>query len=237
MITRRGLLALAAVALLAPVAAPLGVSGWAVAAGDLLVAAAIAADWLSVRPSTVEVERPEQGPFSVGRPNPVALTVRNAGPSRLLAVAEAEPAAAALEPLTHRLRMAAGEELVLEAELTPSRRGPLRFSAVEVRAFGPLGLAFRERSFPATAAAAAVWPDVIQLRDERLLPPAGGWAAPGSAGRRRRAGSSRACATTCPATSTGGSHGRRPPAAGSRWSRCNSPNAGRRCCWCWRPAG
>lgn len=171
MITRRGLLALAAVALLAPVAAPLGVSGWAVAAGDLLVAAAIAADWLSVRPSTVEVERPEQGPFSVGRPNPVALTVRNAGPSRLLAVAEAEPAAAALEPLTHRLRMAAGEELVLEAELTPSRRGPLRFSAVEVRAFGPLGLAFRERSFPATAAAAAVWPDVIQLRDERLLPP------------------------------------------------------------------
>ena len=82
MITRRGLLALAAVALLAPVAAPLGVSGWAVAAGDLLVAAAIAADWLSVRPSTVEVERPEQGPFSVGRPNPVALTVRNAGPSR-----------------------------------------------------------------------------------------------------------------------------------------------------------
>jgi uncharacterized protein (DUF58 family) len=170
-ITRRGLLALAAVALLAPVAAPLGVSGWAVAAGDLLVVAAIAADWLSVRPATIEVDRPEQGPFSVGRPNPVALTVWNAGPSRVLVVAEAEPAAAELEPVTHRLRMAAGEERVLQAHLTPSRRGPLRFAAVEVRMFGPLGMAFRERSFKATAAAAAVWPDVLQLRDERLLPP------------------------------------------------------------------
>jgi uncharacterized protein (DUF58 family) len=170
-ITARGLLALAAVALLVIPAAPLGISGWAVAAGDLLVAAAIVADWLSVRPGAIRVERPAQGPFSVGRPNAVTLIIRNEGQARPLVVAEADPPASTLVPVVHRLSVGAGEEVVLASELVPTRRGPLQFAAVEVRAFGPLGLAFRERSFPATAIQEVVWPDVLQLRDERLLPP------------------------------------------------------------------
>jgi uncharacterized protein (DUF58 family) len=170
-ITRRGLGLLAAVGLLAVLAAPAGVSGWALAAGNLVAIAAVAADWLAVRPGSIVVERPEQGPFSVGRPNPLSLVVRNTGESRSVTVAEAEPPASTLQPVVHVLELAADDEVVLDAVLVPARRGPLQFAAVEVRVQGPLRLAFREKSFPETASRAVVWPDVLQLRDERLLPP------------------------------------------------------------------
>jgi uncharacterized protein (DUF58 family) len=47
----------------------------------------------------------------------------------------------------------------------------VRLGAIEVRVLGPLGLAFRDRSHPATAIEAVAWPDVIQLREAALLPP------------------------------------------------------------------
>ena len=51
MVTRRGVIALAGVAALVVVAWPVGLAGWAFAAGNLLVLAAIAADWLAAEPA------------------------------------------------------------------------------------------------------------------------------------------------------------------------------------------
>ena len=171
MLTRRGLWLVAAVAVAIGVAVPLGVAGQAFVLGNLLALSAILGDWLAVRPRAIEVERPELAPLSIGRRNPVELVVRNTG-GRICSVvlAEAPPPAAVLDPLRRPLRIGVGEELRLEGVVVPRRRGPLQFSAVEVRVIGPLGLAFRERSHPATARQELTWPDVLQLREEKLLP-------------------------------------------------------------------
>ena len=58
MVTRRGVIALAGVAALVVVAWPVGLAGLAFAAGNLLVLAAIAADWLAAEPGAIELERP-----------------------------------------------------------------------------------------------------------------------------------------------------------------------------------
>jgi uncharacterized protein (DUF58 family) len=55
--------------------------------------------------------------------------------------------------------------------LVPARRGPVRFAAADVRVFGPMGLAFRERGHAGTARQGVAWPDVMRIQDERLLPP------------------------------------------------------------------
>jgi uncharacterized protein (DUF58 family) len=88
-----------------------------------------------------------------------------------LIVADADPPSAALRPGRHHVSVGTIEHVALESLVAPRRRGPLQFAPIEVRSSGPLGLAFRERSYPQTALTAAVWPDVLQLRDEQLLPP------------------------------------------------------------------
>jgi uncharacterized protein (DUF58 family) len=171
-LTRRGLVLVAVVAALILVAVPLSLAGQAFVAGNLIVLSLIGGDWLATRPGAIEVERPEASPFSIGRRNPVGLVVRNSGDRVChIITAEAPPPAAHLEPLRRELTLGRGEELELEGVVIPERRGPLQFSAVEVRVLGPMGLAFRERSHPGTAREELTWPDVLQLREERLLPP------------------------------------------------------------------
>ena len=141
------------------------------AAGNLVVLAAIAADWLAAAPGEIELERVPPEPLSVGRENGVRLVARNAGDSlRRVAVGDAPPPRTRLWPSTATVELGAGEERTLEQTLVPRARGPVRFLAAEVRVTGPLGLAFRERSHPATAIEAVAIADVIQLRERNLLP-------------------------------------------------------------------
>ncbi|HEY3764402.1 MAG TPA: DUF58 domain-containing protein, partial [Gaiellales bacterium] len=102
----------------------------------------------------------------------VPLVLRNGGgaPRRVI-VGDAAPDGVGLEPVRFDVEIGAGEERVLEPVAIPRRRGPIRFTAAEVRVVGPLGVAFRDRSHPATAVTAVAWPDVLQLRDAKLLPP------------------------------------------------------------------
>ena len=172
MLTRRGVALFAAVAVVCVAGALAGAPGWAFAAGNALAAGAVVADWLGAGIGAVSAERDAPGPFSIGRQNDVRLRVRNDGGVPLATVvADAAPAGCRLEPVRHEVRLGVGEEVDLAAALVPAHRGPVRFPAAEVRVAGPLGLAFRERSLPATATEALTWPDVMQLRDERLLPP------------------------------------------------------------------
>ena len=171
MVTRRGVIALAGVAALVVVAWPVGLAGWAFAAGNLLVLAAIAADWLAAEPGAIELERPEPEPLSVGRENAVRLIVRNGSSRpRRVAVGDGPPPRTRLWPTTATVELGAQDELAVDQTLVPRARGPVRFPAAEVRVEGPLGLAFRERSHPATAIEAVAIADVIQLRERNLLP-------------------------------------------------------------------
>src|SRR5262252_5374370 len=88
-LTRRGLVLVAAVAGLILLSVPLGLAGQAFVAGNLVVLSLIGGDWLATRPAEIEVERPEATPFSIGRRNPVSLVVRNTG-SRVCHIVTAE---------------------------------------------------------------------------------------------------------------------------------------------------
>jgi uncharacterized protein (DUF58 family) len=171
-LTGRGLAVFAAVAAVCVAGAVAGAPGWAFVVGNALAVGVVAADWAGASPGRIVVTRDAGGPFSIGRRNDVTLRIRNDGPGAVrLVVADGAPAGCTLHPERHVAEVGVGEEREVVAGLTPARRGPVRFPAAEIRVAGPLGLAFRERSMPATATTAVTWPDVMQLRDERLLPP------------------------------------------------------------------
>jgi uncharacterized protein (DUF58 family) len=172
MITRRGLAPFAVVALVTLLGAAAGGAAPAFLLANLCLVAVLATDWWSARTVPLEVERPPAGPYSIGRTNRVELVVRCGGTRTVeLLLADAAPGNAALSPLEHRLRLEPGEQRVLLLELEPWRRGPTEFAAVGARVLGGWGLCFSQRRFPGTATREVTWPDVLQLRDERALPP------------------------------------------------------------------
>src|SRR6185312_9073747 len=136
-----------------------------------LAAGVVIADWVAADPSPISLERDAPPPLSIGRENPVPFAIRNGGAARRVTVADAAPEGIRLEPVRIDLDLGAGEERELPVHAVPRRRGPVRFAAADVRVFGPLGVAFRERSHPGTAVEAVAWPDVLQRRDATLLPP------------------------------------------------------------------
>ncbi len=172
MITRRGLAPFGVAALVTLLGALAGAAGAAFLLANLAVVAVLVADWWSARTVPLEVERPPAGPYSIGRVNRAELVVRCGGTRTVeLLLADAAPGNATLSPLEHRLRLEAGEQRVLTLELQPWRRGPTEFAAVGGRVLGSRGLCFSQRRFRGTATREVTWPDVLQLRDERALPP------------------------------------------------------------------
>jgi uncharacterized protein (DUF58 family) len=170
-ITLRGLGLFAVAGVVTLLAAVAGQAALGFVVANALAAGVVIGDWLAADPGPVAVEREPPPPLSIGRENPVPLVIRNSGPARRVTVADAAPSGVGLEPARVDLALGAGEERVLAVQAVPRRRGTVRFAAVDVRVLGPLGVAFRERSHPATAVEAVAWPDVLQLRDATLLPP------------------------------------------------------------------
>jgi uncharacterized protein (DUF58 family) len=170
-ITLRGLGLFAAAGVVTLVAAAAGQAALGFVVANALAAGIVLADWLAADPGPVELEREPPPPLSIGRENAVPLVVRNSGPARRLTIADAAPSGVDLGPTRFEVDLGAGEERVVAMQAVPRRRGPIRFTAADVRVFGPLGVAFRERSHPGTAVEAVAWPDVLQLRDATLLPP------------------------------------------------------------------
>jgi uncharacterized protein (DUF58 family) len=171
-ITARGLVPFVIAAMLTLVAAPLGAERPVFAVTTLVALAVVGWDWQCARVLALDVERPHAGPFSIGRLNALSLVVTG-DPTRPVAVEvrDAPTATATLEPAVHRLSLEPGERRDLPLELVPRRRGEVDFAAVGARVLGPRGLAFSQRRFAGTAWNGLTWPDVLQLRDEKLLPP------------------------------------------------------------------
>jgi uncharacterized protein (DUF58 family) len=117
----------------------------------------------------VDLERQVAGIFSVGRPNPVTLSLHNRTGRRLRGtvaddplescVASGNPAPIVVEP---------GGTTTLRYEVVPSRRGPRALGAVTFRYRSPLGLVARQDRawLPATV---DVYPDVHAARALELL--------------------------------------------------------------------
>lgn len=174
MITRRGLLVLGAAVAAAVLASPLGL-GWPVfIVANVVAAAVLAADWRAARAAVqaLTVEREIAPPFSVGRVNAVTLLVRSSSDRPLVVtLADGEPENASLGPLDVVVELLPHEEQRVSQRLVPRHRGPTRFPACACRVNGPRGFCFSQRSIEAAEMEGVTWPDVIQLHDERLLPP------------------------------------------------------------------
>jgi uncharacterized protein (DUF58 family) len=112
----------------------------------LVVAALTVADWwLAPSPASVSVVRREVGSVRLGDPARSVLLVTNTGRRRVDGLLRDawQPTAGATDN-RHRLRLDAGDRVLLETPLLPRRRGDLRAAGVTMRLRGPLGLAARQ---------------------------------------------------------------------------------------------
>ncbi|GAV31720.1 uncharacterized conserved protein [Coriobacteriaceae bacterium EMTCatB1] len=153
-----------------PLLAP-GRGAWiaaAVVAACCAAAAAFDARLLPPR-GAISVERALPDKLSIGVPNPVVLTLRNASarPARLL-VRETPPAGFAGERLAGPVDVAAHGEAEVSLAFTPPSRGAFVFGDVGVRALGPLGIVFRQEAVPC-AQRCSVYPDITAVRGYALL--------------------------------------------------------------------
>jgi uncharacterized protein (DUF58 family) len=112
----------------------------------LAVLVVVALDWyVAARPSTVAVTRAGLPPVRMGTVTSTSLIVENTGTRRIAAtVRDAWQPSAGATNNRFRVRLAAGERMMLRTPLCPRRRGDLRARGVTIRVRGPLGLACRQ---------------------------------------------------------------------------------------------
>lgn len=123
--------------------------GWptVLAVGALLLALVCTDALLAGTPRHVEVLRAEPGNVTLSNTAEALLTIRNNGNRRLRGTLRDgwQPSAGAQNPV-QSVDVPAGESRRLAVLLRPVRRGDLKSPHVTFRAFGPLGLAARQRT-------------------------------------------------------------------------------------------
>jgi uncharacterized protein (DUF58 family) len=127
----------------------------------LLVVAILAGVDLLLAPAVrhVSVVRLSPGRVRAGHDAVSTLALENTGSRRVsVLVRDAWQPSAGAHDNRHRLRLPAGERVLLTTPLHPTRRGLLAADAVTVRSHGPLGLAARQQSRAAPATVRSVPP-------------------------------------------------------------------------------
>jgi uncharacterized protein (DUF58 family) len=143
--TRR-LAAVAAVAAIVVLLAPVR-PGWTIVVVELvLLGAAVVDVFIAPAPARIEVDRELPGVLPLDGEGEVAWHVRNPT-ARRLTVSIADQLAPSLRATSRRARLTvpAGGRVTATAELHPSRRGRFTPTEMTVRVEGPLGLAARQR--------------------------------------------------------------------------------------------
>ena len=115
------------------------------------LAVAVGADLaLAARLADLRLHREPTTPVRLGVAGETVLTIGNAGRRRLRGlVRDAWVPSAGAAPRRQTVVVPAGERRRVVTTLTPTRRGERRAARVVVRAFGPLGLAARQRQLAA----------------------------------------------------------------------------------------
>ena len=136
---------------------------------DVIIVVAAAVDALLARGRRVEIERKTGSIFSVGRANPVTLTLRNASARTLRGTVMDDPLAdARTEGLPGHFEIAPHGSVTLRYEITPTRRGKRELAAVTVRYALPLGL-FEKQERVSLPQGVDVYPDVHAARALDML--------------------------------------------------------------------
>lgn len=151
----------------------MGALPWIVGGGQAAVVAAFLADAVlaarALRPDRLRVRRERPAHLSVGIANDVTLVVENTGrrPMRLL-LRDEPPEDFPAEPPVLEAAVPGRRQVRHAYQLIPAARGQFRFGDVQVRGFGPLGLAWVDRTVPA-AEPAQVYPNLLEVRRYEAL--------------------------------------------------------------------
>lgn len=120
-------------------------------------------DGLWVKSHRVEVTRTPLHKLSVGRDNPVVLTVRSQNRPARLQIKDFYPLEFAVSTDLFQLAIAPNSTQELVYTIHPHRRGEFPWGAIQVRQLGQWGLAWRDWKIPAEQTV-AVYPDLVGLR-------------------------------------------------------------------------
>ncbi|MGF1514384.1 MAG: DUF58 domain-containing protein [Elainellaceae cyanobacterium] len=158
-------------AIFAP-AAPLQIAGMPLQAMlvlDLVLVALAVADGFRAKQQRVSVARGPLERLSVGRDNPVTLTVQPSAQSsaksgpKTIQIYDAYPAGMAGTAMPLQAAIASGEPQTLTYSVHPRRRGEVAWGKIHLRQRGPWGLAWHQWQVP-QAQTVAVYPDLMGLR-------------------------------------------------------------------------
>jgi uncharacterized protein (DUF58 family) len=132
---------------------PIALSPWPARAFAVLLVAlttAVAVDiGLAASPRRLRYTRSPDTSARLGQQVNAELLIHNDGRRRFRGqIRDAWPPSARMQPRTHSVNIAAGQQHRVDCVLRPVRRGDQRAAAVTARSVGPLGLAGRQRSQP-----------------------------------------------------------------------------------------
>ena len=128
----------------------------------LLVATII--DASQVKTNAVEVVRQEMPKLSVGRDNPIKLTITSRQEKAIAQIRDAFPRKFEVDQDTIEINLPATSTIEKAYVIHPDSRGEYEWGDIQVRQLGKLGLAWRDWKIPATQKA-TIYPDLIGLRE------------------------------------------------------------------------
>lgn len=120
-------------------------------------------DGLRVKTNRVAVTRHELQRLSIGRDNPVILSVRSQNQATKIRLRDSYPLDFVVSTPTLAASLAPNSSEELTYTVHPDRRGEYQWGDIQVRQLGRWGLAWHDWKIPATQTV-AVYPDLIGLR-------------------------------------------------------------------------
>ncbi|MBF2028769.1 MAG: DUF58 domain-containing protein [Oscillatoriales cyanobacterium C42_A2020_001] len=140
--------------------------GWSILATlgfDAVVLLAMAIDGFSTRAHRVTVTRDSLQRLSIGRDNPVKLTVQTSDRPAIIQIRDNYPQAFQVSEATHTLSLSAQKTQEITYTAMPFQRGEYKWGNLQVRQLGRWGLAWDDWKSPQQQTV-AVYPDLIGLR-------------------------------------------------------------------------
>ncbi|MBF2077493.1 MAG: DUF58 domain-containing protein [Synechococcales cyanobacterium T60_A2020_003] len=141
----------------------LGSARWLTLGIDGIIVALMLMDWLKVRSHAVVITRELAPKLSIGRDNPVTLTIKTDNHPSTLQIRDRTPSSIPATPPQFDLTLPPYHTETLTYTVHPTQRGEYDWKAIDVRQRGAWGLAWHQWSIPLPQTT-AVYPDLIGLR-------------------------------------------------------------------------
>ncbi|RCJ27041.1 hypothetical protein A6770_02440 [Nostoc minutum NIES-26] len=130
---------------------------------DVLVLGLMIVDTWRSRPLRVEIQRELPPRLSIGRDNPVMLTVKSPKSNAVIQIRDYYPVEFGVSATTLRTTVVGNSTQELTYTINPTQRGEFPWGNIQVRQLGPWGLAWDDWQIPLSLRV-KVYPDLLGLR-------------------------------------------------------------------------